>query len=260
MVVWRDKHERGIMADLKLIENELVPVYETSTGEKVVYGSELHEVLIVKSRFNDWVKNRLNDCEAVENEDYESLTKNLVNGGQCKEYIIQLDTAKEMAMLERNQIGKQVRKYFIRIEKKYKDHLYDNLSVEMRAAIAIDKRVTQVNTRLDIVDKDLQEFKQDLPLLGVEESRITSMVKRKGVQCLGGKESAAYKDVSTRSRVYCDVYSQLKREFGVETYKAIKRSQCGQAIEVIGAYELPIVLENLIQDLNSQMDMDLLRG
>lgn len=33
------------MNKLKVIENDLVPVYETSTGEKVVYGSELHEVL-----------------------------------------------------------------------------------------------------------------------------------------------------------------------------------------------------------------------
>ena len=44
--------------ELKVIENELVPVYITSTGEKVVYGTELHEVLEAKSRFNDWVRNR----------------------------------------------------------------------------------------------------------------------------------------------------------------------------------------------------------
>ena len=37
------------MADLKVIENELVPVYETSTGEKVVYGSELYECLVVSA-------------------------------------------------------------------------------------------------------------------------------------------------------------------------------------------------------------------
>lgn len=94
------------MQELKVIENELVPVYETSTGEKVVYGSELHAVLEVRSRFNDWVRNRLNDCEAVENEEYEAFTKNLVSGGQSKEYLIKLDTAKEMAMLERNEKGK----------------------------------------------------------------------------------------------------------------------------------------------------------
>ncbi len=50
------------MESLKVIENELVPVYETNTGEKVIYGTELHAVLQVKSRFNDWIRNRLNDC------------------------------------------------------------------------------------------------------------------------------------------------------------------------------------------------------
>lgn len=108
------------MQDLKIIENELVPVYETGTGEKVVYGTELHAVLEVKSKFADWIKNRLNDCEAAENEDFQSLSKNLENGGRIKEYIIKLDIAKEMAMLERNEKGKQVRRYFIQVEKKYK--------------------------------------------------------------------------------------------------------------------------------------------
>lgn len=68
------------MNDLRIIAKDLVPVYETSTGEKVVYGSELHAALEVKSRFNDWVKNRLNDCEAIEKEDFEAFTKNLVSG------------------------------------------------------------------------------------------------------------------------------------------------------------------------------------
>jgi len=108
------------MMDLNVIENGLVPVYETDNGEKVVYGTELHAVLGAKSRFNDWVKNRLKDCDAVENEEFETFTKNLVNGGQAKEYIIKLDIAKEMAMLERNSKGKQVRRYFIHVEKKYK--------------------------------------------------------------------------------------------------------------------------------------------
>lgn len=44
------------MADLKVIENELVPVYETSTGEKVVYGSELYECLGSKRQYTDWIK------------------------------------------------------------------------------------------------------------------------------------------------------------------------------------------------------------
>lgn len=99
--------------ELRLLENELVPVYVTSTGEKVVYGSELHEVLKVKSNYRDWIRNRLSECEAVENEDYEAAKILAPSGQTMKEHIIKLDTAKEMAMLERNEQGKRVRRYFV---------------------------------------------------------------------------------------------------------------------------------------------------
>lgn len=114
--------------ELKVVENGMVPVYETDTGEWVVYGTELHKVLGVKSHFRDWVKNRLKDVEALENDDYETSAKNLAGpngGGPIKEYIIKLDIAKEMAMLERNPKGKQVRRYFIQVEKKYKTALIE---------------------------------------------------------------------------------------------------------------------------------------
>ena len=61
------------MNNLTVIENELVPVYETSTGEKVVYGSELHEVLGVRTPYKDWSTRRLNDIDAVENEDFQAV-------------------------------------------------------------------------------------------------------------------------------------------------------------------------------------------
>lgn len=113
----------------------------------------------------------------------------------------------------------------------------------------------ELSQKIDKVDKDLQDFKQDMPILGVEESKITSAVRRKGVQCLGGKESEAYKDNSLRGKVYADIYGQLKREFGVTTYKAIKRNQCDQAVAVIDCYQLPIFLSEEISDCNSQMSL-----
>lgn len=102
--------------ELKIIENGIVPVYETSTGERVVYGTELHRVLGVKTAYKDWSVRRFNDVDAVENEDYEVSLKNEQNqkgGRPSKDHIIKLDTAKEMAMLERNKKGKEVRHYFI---------------------------------------------------------------------------------------------------------------------------------------------------
>lgn len=111
--------------NLKILENELVPVYETDKGIKVVDGRELHQVLRSGQDFSTWVKKRLAECDAVENEDFELLHNSVEQVSGAKHriyYIIKLDTAKEMAMLERNEKGKEVRKYFIRIEKKYKEN------------------------------------------------------------------------------------------------------------------------------------------
>lgn len=111
------------MNGLKMIENELVPVYETSTGKKVVYGTELYECLGSRRQYADWIKGRLAECDSVEGKDYQSFSQNSEKpvGGRPKlEYIIKLDVAKEMAMLERNEKGKQVRRYFIQVEKNIK--------------------------------------------------------------------------------------------------------------------------------------------
>ena len=101
------------MENLKVIENELVPVYETSEGEKVVYGSDLHKVLGVKSRYNDWIRNRIRDCDAQESLDYE-VTKTVIerNPNPKLEHIIRLNLAMEICLLERNEVGKRIRRHF----------------------------------------------------------------------------------------------------------------------------------------------------
>lgn len=109
-----------MMDKLSVIENELVPVYVTSTGRKVVYGTELHKALGPKSNYREWANRRFKDIDAVENEDFEGVEISTPSGQGKKEHIIKLDIAKEMAMLERNEKGKQVRRYFIQVEKKYK--------------------------------------------------------------------------------------------------------------------------------------------
>lgn len=116
--------------------------------------------------------------------------------------------------------------------------------------------IKEVDSKVEAVNKDLQDFKMDLPILGIEIDRITGAVHKRGVQALGGKESNAYNDRSLRGKVYSDIYRELKRQFGVTTYKAIKRNQCDLAISVIDEYELPYVLSEQIKDYNTQINMD----
>lgn len=114
------------MQDLRLIENELVPVYTTDKGVKVVNGRELHQSLQSGQDFSTWVKKRLTECDAEENKDFQRFHKKMeANNATMIEYIIKLNTAKEMAMLERNEKGKEIRKYFIKVEEKYKQDIVD---------------------------------------------------------------------------------------------------------------------------------------
>ena len=111
--------------------------------------------------------------------------------------------------------------------------------------------------RIDAVNEDLQSFKKDMPVLALECEKITRAKNKKVVGIMGGKESNAYNNNSLRSKVYRDVDSQLRREFGINTYKAIKRSQCDKAIEIVENYQLPVCLKEQIDIENAQMRFDM---
>lgn len=110
----------------------------------------------------------------------------------------------------------------------------------------------ELEEKIEAVNDDLQEFKKDMPLLALECQKITKAKNQKVVPMLGGKDAPAYKDNSLRQLVYSDIDAQLRREFGVNTYKAIKRNQCDVAIKIINEYELPMYLKDHIDAENAQ--------
>ncbi|MDY4081183.1 MAG: ORF6C domain-containing protein [Candidatus Metalachnospira sp.] len=137
------------------------------------------------------------------------------------------------------------------MEQTIKTGIPENLSPELKAIIVHDLKIQNVEKKVDKVDNDLQEFKRDIPLLGIECEVITSAVRAKGVSLLGGKDSLAYHDKSVRGRVYSDIYNEIKRQFGVSSYKALKRNQSDIAVKIVEAYELPLVLKDLIEITNA---------
>lgn len=152
-------------AELKVIENDLVPVYETDKGIKVVNGRELHQALQSGQDFSTWVKKRLAECDAEENKDYDLFHNSVeqVSGTKHRiEYIIKLDIAKEMAMLEKNEKGKQIRKYFIAVEEKYKQGIVDHskLSPELQMFLKMGEAMAQQELEQKRMAKEIEEVKQ----------------------------------------------------------------------------------------------------
>ena len=111
----------------------------------------------------------------------------------------------------------------------------------------------ELTEKIEKVNEDLQEFKKDMPLLALECQKITRAKNQKVVPLMGGKNAPAYKNKSLMHKVYGDIDAQLRREFGVNTYKAIKRNQCDLAISIIEAYKLPMFLQEEINAENAQM-------
>ena len=85
-----------------------------------VNARDVHAALEVKTDFSDWMKRRIKQCKFEENYDYMLLLKKeeQVSGAKyLNEYIISLDMAKHLGMLEKNDKGHEIRKYFIEQEK-----------------------------------------------------------------------------------------------------------------------------------------------
>ena len=100
--------------------NQLIPLHpQTIDGNAVetVNARELHAFLEVSTAFKDWIARRVKDYDFTEGLDFCSILSESSGGRPSKEYYITLDMAKELSMVERNEKGRQARRYFIECEK-----------------------------------------------------------------------------------------------------------------------------------------------
>lgn len=109
--------------------------------------------------------------------------------------------------------------------------------------------------KIEEVKEDLKDFKDDIPLFTIECEEISKAVQRVGTKLLGGHGSNVYKNRSIRAKVYSDIYRQLKREFGVNSYKAIKRKYLSEALEIVEKYNLTIALKEQIDMIYNQLTL-----
>jgi len=216
-------------------------------GNGMTTARKLYDFLeLNNSNYAKWYqRNILENQFATENEDYIVFVPNDENpqgGRPTQDFKLTASFAKKLSMTAKNEKGEQARNYFIQAESKLKELALKSSGV-----------LKNLSPELQAIDRDLQSFKKDMPLLALECAKITGAKNQKVVPLMGGKHSPAYKNRSLTKRVYRDLEAQLKREFGVDTYKAIKRNQCSLAIEIIKNYQLPLALKEEIADVNAQI-------
>ncbi len=118
------------------------------------------------------------------------------------------------------------------------------------------KYTKEVKEEVEGLKEDFNDFKGNSPLFNIECKELQALVRKVGIMQLGGYKSPAYKDNSLRGKVYADIQHQLKREFGVSRYEAIKRSQLNKARELVNNYSVPTVLLDEIVQTNNQVNFE----
>ena len=104
--------------------NELINITVVTINHETVNAvnaRDLWKFLGSKQRFADWIKDRLEGFTEGQDFTVHKIMKGEGGRFQPTEYIISLDVAKHIAMLERNEQGRKIRQYFIEVEKQYRE-------------------------------------------------------------------------------------------------------------------------------------------
>lgn len=113
--------------------------------------------------------------------------------------------------------------------------------------------IKQVDSKVNTLEERFNDFEQSLPLLPEDADDVSKEVKKRFVEVLGGKDSNAYHDKSLSQKVFMDAYKNLKSNFDVSSYKAIKRNRKDVAVQIAREYKPPLYLAEQIQAENAQM-------
>lgn len=143
--------------------NNLINVTLNENQEPIVSGRQLHEALGVKTKYADWF-NRMIEYGFTENQDF-LLLKNeqqTGRGGHNKvDHIIKLDMAKEIAMIQRTDKGKEVRTYFIQVEKDFNSPE----KIMARALLMADKKIKLLESQNENLLIELEEANKNADYL-----------------------------------------------------------------------------------------------
>ncbi|MBC5997945.1 oxidoreductase [Romboutsia ilealis] len=149
------------MSNLVVATNEnIIPIKieVNESQEPILSGRELHEFLEIKTPYKKWF-DRMKEYGFEENIDFCTVGQKspIANGGyqEVINHAIKLDMAKEIAMIQRSEKGKQARKYFLQIEKDWNSPE----KVMARALILANKKIDNlnlVNEKLQIENKELK--------------------------------------------------------------------------------------------------------
>lgn len=165
-------------------------------GKQAVNARELHEKLGNKKQFANWIQLRIEQYGFVENQDFQVFNQKVKNsnGGRSrKEYALSLGMAKELCMVENNDAGRRIRKYFIEVEKK----------ARTQNPFAIPQTYSEALLLAANQAKQIEKQQLALEQKKIENDKLVADGKRKDATIVRMKPKEVFTDAVAGSKGNC---------------------------------------------------------
>lgn len=152
------------MSEIQASTGELIPIREHG-GKQAVSGRELHEFLQIGRDYSNWFKQMV-EYGFTEGQDFTPISAKSTGGRPSIDHAITLDMAKELGMIQRTELGRQIRQYFIEVEKWAKGTPAIDLSTP-QGVLALAEQLTTTARQLVAVTaraEVAEEFKEAIEL------------------------------------------------------------------------------------------------
>lgn len=158
----------------------LLPILQSDENDSKVNARDLHKQLNSGRQFTDWIENRIKSYQLIKDVDYFTISRKYEIDGFTEskdilDYILTLDCAKQLAMVERTDIGALVRRYFIIIEKAFKNRTNWNTNRKNTLINCKELRGALITKREELLN-GIPEWITNGNLYSIEFSLLNSVI------------------------------------------------------------------------------------
>lgn len=140
--------------------NNLINVTLNENQEPVVSGRDLHKALEVKTPYDKWFP-RMAEYGFTDGEYFSTFLSKSTGGRPRHDHVLKLDMAKEIAMIQRTDKGKEVRQYFIQVEKDFNSPE----KIMARALKIADRKIISLEHKNEALQLELEEARKQTDYL-----------------------------------------------------------------------------------------------
>lgn len=221
--------------------NELIKTITRGDGTIAVSGRELHDFLEVDTPYTQWF-DRMIDYGFTQNIDFKGLSQKSekpIGGRPRIDHVMTLDMAKEVAMIQRTDRGKQARQYFLEVERRYKQGQIDisGLSLQAQAALAAAQAIAAQEQRLNKVSSKVDAISDIVATSTMDWRKATRDLIHRIAKVRQGDyrvtQGDIYKDVDDRAGAALNIrLTNLRRRMAEEGQSKSKRDKTNK-VDVI---------------------------